>query len=192
MTRHPAATRVNAQFALEGDHAAARQALADFHRIVTDHFRTQQPGKLLGPVEIDPALAYHLARTFERILSGERPDKTLGIAFERGRRKNKDSTRLAQRDTEIEAAFWYLTASGVPRAEAIRSTAEIVGLTERQTNRKVSGQTVSEARFLATLAEGPRDERLARLAELTGPYRSKLAALVQTPAPGRHRSTVKR
>lgn len=165
---------------MQDDHAAARQALGDFCTTVNAHLRAYRPGERLGPVELDPTLSHHLALAFERILNGERPDKALGLAFERGRRQNRDTDRLAQRDGEIEAAYWYLAASGMTRAAALRECAEIVGLTERQVGRKVSGATVSEARFLATLAEGPREQRVARLAELTGRYRARLEKLLHT------------
>jgi len=36
---------------------------------------------------------------------------------------------MAQRDAEIDAAFWYLTARGISRVEALRQCGEIVGLT---------------------------------------------------------------
>lgn len=182
MTRHRSAIQVNAQFALQGDHAAARQALADFCETVGMHLHAYRPGERLGPVEVDPTLAYHLASAFERILKGTEPAQALGVAFERGRKKNRDSERLAQRDSEIEAAFWYLSASGLSRPDAIRATATIVSLTQRQTSRKVAVGTVSEARFLATLAEGPLPDRLTRLAELSGRYRSEIQGLLTARA----------
>jgi len=180
MARQRSEIHVNAQFALSGDRAASRQSLADFCATVSTHLRAYRPGKRLGPVGLDPTLAHHLALAFERILNGERPDKALGLAFERGRRQNRDTDRLAQRDGAIDAAFWYLAARGMSRAAALRECAEIVGLTERQMSRRVSGRTVSEAHFLATLAEGPREPRIARLAELAGRYRAPLEKLLHS------------
>lgn len=51
----------------QGDHAAA-QALADFCATVNIHLEAYQPGERLGPVELDPTLAHHVALVFQRIL----------------------------------------------------------------------------------------------------------------------------
>lgn len=177
MARHRTPIQINAMMAMEGDRAAAAQTLADFCATVNIHLEAYQPGERLGPVELDPTLAHHLALAFQRILSGEPADKALGLAFSRGRQQNRDTDRLAVRDVEIEAVYWYLAARGTPSAKEI--AAGIVGLTPRQLLRKVSGPTVSEARFLATLAEGPIRERLERLLELTGRYRTELARAVR-------------
>jgi hypothetical protein len=46
---------------MQGDHAAARQALEDFCASVKAHLQAYRPGERLGPVELDPTLAHHFA-----------------------------------------------------------------------------------------------------------------------------------
>jgi hypothetical protein len=56
--------QVNAQLSMQGDHAAARQALEDFCASVKAHLQAYRPGERLGPVELDPTLAHHFALAF--------------------------------------------------------------------------------------------------------------------------------